>query len=509
MTRIKLLLLTFSLLVFSFTYFIFVNYERANSPFYKIEGVSNDQFTTITQKESWSGNATQNNKKKFVKNKISETFTAQTDNLGIIAVPFETHNKSIDDIIYFRLKQIGQQNWYFQNIYHTNQIRNNIPFSFSFPAIKNSRNVSFSFEIELLSQKHGDSLSLSKTNNYFLTKYVFLKSELINNPSKLVEFLIAKFNTQLIYLRNRDLATIFIISFFPFILYLRNKRIRIQGLSTIKQDHDVFPAFLKTFLIIAVTVFNVGIFSYPLIGFRKWIPYFSLLIPSIILSLNLLKTNLFNKRYFSIIAGGIFLTISILGILSYADLSWFGISGLFIAYCYLLILPLGKYKYFSFISAGAFIFLFNINSIVFLNNYEGNNYIWTPLIIFLIIWVFLSSLFEKNQTSWLKINRVGFIILLIISFFLALRSDSLFLGSSEYHWSFFIGVIQTIRSGGELLWSAPSQYGFLNILLPSFLPWSSRNSFFIFQAILFFISTLIIVKTIYAGFKIERIRISI
>jgi hypothetical protein len=501
MTRIWLLISTFLLLALSFTYFVFVNHERANIPYSKIDGVSNDRFTTITQKKSWTEYAIQYAKDAFVKNKFSGTFTAQANDLGIIAVPFETHNGSIDGAISFRLKQIGRQNWYFQNIYSTNQIKDNVPFSFSFPKIKNSKNISFYFEIELLPGKQENFLSLSKTNNYFLAKYIFSKSELINNPSRLAEFFITKLNTQLIYFRNKDIATIFLISLLPFMLYLRRKRAWIKQLNTIKQDNTVFPSFLKTFSVIAVTVIVVGIFSYPLIGFRKWIPYFGLLIPSVILSLNLLKINIFNKRYFSMVAGAIFLIVSIFGAFNYWNMSWFGISGLFITYCYLLLIPLNKYKYFFFISAGTFIFLFKINSIVFLNNYDGNSYIWTPLIVLLVIWVFLFSLFDKDQISWSKINRAGFTILLIISSVLALRSDSLFLGSSEYHWSYFIGVIQTIHGGGELLWSAPSQYGLLNILLPSLLPWSSRNSFFIFQAALFVISTFIIIKTIYTGFK--------
>jgi hypothetical protein len=42
-----------------------------------------------------------------------------------------------------------------------------------------------------------------------------------------------------------------------------------------------------------------------------------------------------------------------------------------------------------------------------------------------------------------------------------------------HHWSFFLGPIQLIRQGHWLLWDIPCQYGFLNILLASILPFES------------------------------------
>jgi hypothetical protein len=301
----------------------------------------------------------------------------------------------------------------------------------------------------------------------------------------------------------KDKITIFLVGLLP--LVLRSSMRGDWGQDTkikVQNQKNVFFGFLKVFSIIALAVILVGIFTSPLIGHRKWIPYLSLLIPSLILSFNYFKTEFFNKKSFSIIAGFVFLIVGIFGVFTYKDSSWFGISGLLISCCYLLSIPLRNYKYFYFVSIGVFIFLFNINSIIFLNNYKGHYYIWTVFITLAVVWAFFSSLFRQDRLSrWNGINKIGLVILLIISLLFAFRSDSMFPGSAEYHWSYFTGVIQAIRSGGELLWSAPSQYGFLNVLLPSFLPWSSRSSFFIFQTALFFISTVIIIKTLYEVFK--------
>lgn len=71
----------------------------------------------------------------------------------------------------------------------------------------------------------------------------------------------------------------------------------------------------------------------------------------------------------------------------------------------------------------------------------------------------------------------------------AFRWDTLFLGSSALHWEYFAGPIRTLRSGSWLLWDTPSQYGFLNILLPSLLPTAtSWQALYLFQGSLLLIS---------------------
>ncbi len=52
-----------------------------------------------------------------------------------------------------------------------------------------------------------------------------------------------------------------------------------------------------------------------------------------------------------------------------------------------------------------------------------------------------------------------------------------------YHWGFFIGPIDHIRQGGTLLWDTPSQYGFLSILIPSLLPGTAWQSFWLAQSV--------------------------
>lgn len=285
------------------------------------------------------------------------------------------------------------------------------------------------------------------------------------------------------------------------LLFLYSLKLRREGIKIKEQDYSkTFFDFIKTFSIIAVILLLIGSFASPLTGNRKWIPYLGLFITSALLGLNYIKLKWFNEKYFLVIAGIISFIVLSLGINNYIGLSWLGSSSLLIIICFLCLMPLSKR--FSLISLGISVFLFGINSVIRINSFSSHNYIWMLFVVLIIVLAFIYLLYGKEKFKWAtKINRLGFFILLAISFLLSLRSDSLFLGSSELHWSYFIGVIQTLRSGGELLWNTPSQYGFLNIQIPSFFPWTSRNSLFIFQALLFFMSSFIIIKTTYLFLK--------
>jgi hypothetical protein len=96
------------------------------------------------------------------------------------------------------------------------------------------------------------------------------------------------------------------------------------------------------------------------------------------------------------------------------------------------------------------------------------------------------------RTLWLQ-YLIPFVIFAVLSF----RYDTLFLGSSEYHWEYFVGPIRSIRNGGWLLWDTPSQYGFLNILLATLVPVkSSWESLYLFQGMLLLIISCLVFTTL-------------
>ncbi|HXF28401.1 MAG TPA: hypothetical protein VN457_01005, partial [Chlamydiales bacterium] len=98
-----------------------------------------------------------------------------------------------------------------------------------------------------------------------------------------------------------------------------------------------------------------------------------------------------------------------------------------------------------------------------------------------------------------KLNRTVTFILaasaLVVFFIMSFRYDTLFLGTSEGHWEYYIGPIRTLKNGSWLLWDTPSQYGFLNILAASFMPFKSAwESFYVLQGALLFVASVMMFK---------------
>jgi hypothetical protein len=109
-----------------------------------------------------------------------------------------------------------------------------------------------------------------------------------------------------------------------------------------------------------------------------------------------------------------------------------------------------------------------------------------------LIAVLAALLGNNNNRSFTLISYLVLSVVLGIDCFLAFRTDAFFMGSSEMHWEYFVGPIRNVKEGGVLLWDVPSQYGFLNILLASWIP--AKTSW---EAFYFFQSTLLIITSIF------------
>lgn len=102
--------------------------------------------------------------------------------------------------------------------------------------------------------------------------------------------------------------------------------------------------------------------------------------------------------------------------------------------------------------------------------------------------VFDLNLFAQGKVKYLLSWVYLDVAVIAVFFWISFRQDTLFIPGSEYHWEYYVGVVQGIRNGGWLLWDTPSQYGFLNILLASLIPSASAwQSFYLFQGILLFL----------------------
>ncbi len=124
-----------------------------------------------------------------------------------------------------------------------------------------------------------------------------------------------------------------------------------------------------------------------------------------------------------------------------------------------------------------FIFGLNEAETVFFRFGQGSwNLIYATALVFWFRTVYSKSQSETPlaQTwGWPDFVWLGFFTFLLR---LPLTAES---GVMLHHWSYYLGPIETLKQGGVLLHDTPSQYGFLSILLPSFLPFSSADSFWV------------------------------
>jgi hypothetical protein len=102
-----------------------------------VDNFQDYNFTVIVESQKYNDS----NKLELLKGeKIAEEFKAKYNNLGIIAIKFDTHFKVNNDYLQFKIKEKNSVDWYYVNSYKVDQFRNNEYFPFGFPEIKESKN---------------------------------------------------------------------------------------------------------------------------------------------------------------------------------------------------------------------------------------------------------------------------------------------------------------------------------------------------------------------------------
>jgi hypothetical protein len=118
---------------------------------------------------------------------------------------------------------------------------------------------------------------------------------------------------------------------------------------------------------------------------------------------------------------------------------------------------------------------------------------FSKAIVYSVIFVFTAffllnwKILEKTSNKSSRIFMWFFLTLL--NLWLAFRNDTLkSIEGSYFHVGYYAEVVKSLHSGGTLLYDTPSQYGFLNLLLLSWIPVEdSRLAVYMGQAILMFL----------------------
>ncbi|MDD4937787.1 MAG: hypothetical protein PHX34_02100 [Candidatus Shapirobacteria bacterium] len=133
--------------------------------------------------------------------KIVGEFKARNNNLGIIAVNFNTHNIINDDYLQFSIKEKGKNEWYYSNKYKVDQFQNKKYFPFGFPELIDSKGKIYQIEIESLNGIEGNSVKVMVDGIPFLSKYGFSKTYLLQNKREIPVFMFTKIRSFLTHIK--------------------------------------------------------------------------------------------------------------------------------------------------------------------------------------------------------------------------------------------------------------------------------------------------------------------
>lgn len=209
MKRSQFLLVTLFLFCFFYNFFLIIKNRS--------QAVDDRQATTLIQKNLYFFE--KNLSKTFSDEKRSFSFVANNNNLGIIALLFNSHEKIAYDEIWFRLKELNSEKWIYEQMYDTKKIDKGY-YTFGFPPIPNSKGKEYLVEIESISGKLDNSISMYEDSDFFISKYSYSKSYLFQNKKEIIPFIKNKGMTYLHYLSFGDVKDIFLKTIFGTIAIL-------------------------------------------------------------------------------------------------------------------------------------------------------------------------------------------------------------------------------------------------------------------------------------------------
>jgi|WetSurMetagenome_2_1015567.scaffolds.fasta_scaffold00244_21 hypothetical protein len=174
--------------------------------------------------------------------KIGGQFVAKDIHLGIISVRFKTFSRINKDVVIFRIKEKGSEDWLYEHPYLVDQFQDNQYFTFGMPILDNSFGKVYQFEIESVRGKSNDAIALSRIKPIFVTKYKFTKNEILANAKILIKFIFMKTTESL---ADNDFIAFSTIYLLPFFFYLAIKIVDVR-ISTFLRKRDVKSLLIYT-----------------------------------------------------------------------------------------------------------------------------------------------------------------------------------------------------------------------------------------------------------------------
>lgn len=143
--------------------------------------------------------------------------SSRYDNLGIIAIRFQTFKRINDDTLIFRIKEKDSQNWIYTAKYKTDQFRDHGLFPFGFPLIENSKNKTYQVELNSTGGDLNNHVRIDIQNPNIISKYQYpIRSYSLRSPLLHKYVAIKIINI----LSNFDLLIPVFLYFLPFLYFI-------------------------------------------------------------------------------------------------------------------------------------------------------------------------------------------------------------------------------------------------------------------------------------------------
>lgn len=183
-------------------------------------------FTTLQKTYSFSTFLTYKSGELMKGDIVTGQFRAVENNLGIVAIRFQTFDRINSDLVVFRMKEQGSDQWYYVNEYQSRQFGGYPLFPFGFPIIADSKGKDYHFELESLYGKPGNAIGIDTTEPVLIAKHKFAKNQLISDKKVFLLFAFQKIRDVLDNKKAfRDLVSIYIILISLFAVFGYRERI--------------------------------------------------------------------------------------------------------------------------------------------------------------------------------------------------------------------------------------------------------------------------------------------
>jgi hypothetical protein len=205
----------------------------------EVHGYKKDTFTRYKDGELVAGDT------------LTASIQSKDNNLGIIAIRFDTAGKIRNGTYTFKIKQSGASDWYYVNTYNAKAFGGYTFFPFGFPSIADSKDKTYIIELESHAVALSDAVAVAHVESAIQAKHKFSKEEVFNDKHTLVTLLYVNL-VHIIF--DKSVQTIFLTlsAFFlvAFIIGQRLQRIKVKPTHTKKYAHVIKKEFRYVYIIL-------------------------------------------------------------------------------------------------------------------------------------------------------------------------------------------------------------------------------------------------------------------